>query len=132
MSETEKYNGHTNFETWAVGLHLGNTETIYKQVLQVVEKGFIDWLDWTEKVNGYADPKHLVGQHLKTFWLGYIEKVWAAALTFKSDKTIRAASDLSSDMGSLWRVDWSDIADGWLEDFGEDIQLVRLTFADLK
>jgi len=132
MTDTEKYEGHTNFETWAVALHLKNTENIYQQALAVVEKGFTDWLNWTEQINGYVHPKHLVGQHLKTFWLDYIEKVWGAAFTFKSEKTIRAASNLSSDMGSLWRVDWSDIAEGWLEDYGEDIHLVRLTFADVK
>jgi hypothetical protein len=95
----ETYNGFTNRETWAVCLWINNTEVAYKHfralakeqqkkganVSSVLEKNIALLLEDLVHVNSPTDS-----------WLGL-------------------SKDAVTDIGSLWRVDWQQVADSLTE-----------------
>ena len=92
----DEYNGWVNRETWAAALHLSNDEGLYSYCLELVE-GKRRWSagDAIEAfvndcVDGVLYPDS--GDVASPLWRSFI-----------------------SDVGSLWRVDWADVADSFLD-----------------
>ncbi len=85
----DTYNGWTNRETWAMALHLTNDECLYDEARRVVAAGTrrgrfgaADALeDWTREL-------------LDGYGLG-----------------ARETLTMLRDIGSLWRVDWREVAE---------------------
>ena len=87
---TEEYQGWSNRETWACNLWLTNEEGIYNEMMELTKR--------------YPD-KYELAVAIKD----YVEEL----------ADIRAESPgllmMFDDIGSLWRVDWVEIAEGFCE-----------------
>ena len=107
MSE-ETFNGWTNRETWAVALHINNDQGWQESVLSAV-RGVVssdrdeEWMDIRagtavrEDVEEHLDPEfHTSLSHL------------------------RDLMRVQSDIGSLWRVNWTELGASFLEDIERD------------
>jgi hypothetical protein len=89
----EQYNGWTNRETWAVALHINNDEGLLSPILEVAQLH--------ESVGGLADE---------------IEVFINEVLDFDNVSTNRNAFMMLQDIGSLYRVNWYEIAGSFAEE----------------
>lgn len=88
---TEEYNGWTNRETWATALHIDNDEGLLAPILEVAQLH-----------NNLTD---LAGE---------IEAFISEVLEFDNVSTNRNAYLMLTDIGSLYRVNWREIAETYL------------------
>ena len=105
--ETEKYNGWTNYETWAVNLWISNVESSYRywrkqaalQRKKAVECSRVKDGIWTE---GKAAVFHLADQMRDEI----------------SEETPELEASVYSDLlsSALGEVNWEEIAGSWMED----------------
>lgn len=102
MTDTEKYNGWTNRETWAVSLHINNSESF---------QAHTRWAAHTAK--GAPYPELTLADTLKDWIEGLSEDVYAPGPAGEPDRELCA---MFGDIGSLWRVNWREIAANLLED----------------
>lgn len=105
----ETFNGWTNRETWATKLHLDNDEALNEYAYEYVREE-IAGHDKDEEINAY----HL-GQTLKN----WIEE---DLLTLENIAGNRGLWLMLSDIGSLYRVDWREIAQAYLDDIAIEME----------
>lgn len=108
----ETYNGWTNRETWAVALHIDNDEGWHNMRNELCRAAL------------EAKPTDHFDQDQATrFALQDSLKDWVEELSHNvffpdggssHDKEERY---MFHDVGSLWRVNWDEIASNWLQDF---------------
>lgn len=116
MSTEEKYNGWTNRETWAVALHINNDQGWQESVHEALRQDMADDTEgvWNstrtlrveleercgsiirENVEGVLNPEEDFGHH-------YVTQVLPAR----------------NDIGSLWRVNWTELGSAFLSDLEE-------------
>lgn len=101
MSENEQYQGWTNRETWAVNLHLSNDQGLYDQVNELAEKTERNPVDLAEEIRTYVEEELLSPE-----W-------WRSEMGTPMPEGIES---MRSEVGSLWRVNWDEVAKAWLED----------------
>lgn len=89
----QEYNGWTNRETWATALHINNDEGLLSPILEVTQL-------------------HTNTGELADEIQAFIEKV----LDFDNISTNRNAFNMLTDIGSLYRVNWYEIAGTYLEE----------------
>jgi hypothetical protein len=110
---TEEYNGWTNRETWATKLHLDNDQYLNECAWEYVRK------EMTKHDNGEAASPYDVGQALKNW-------VEDDLLTFEN--ITKANSDghylwlMLTDIGSLYRVNWREIAQAYLDETAIELE----------
>ena len=91
--ETE-YNGWTNRETWAVALHINNDEGLLNPINEVAKLH--------ENLNDLADEiEAFIGEDV---------------LNFENISTNRSAFMMLQDIGSLYRVNWREVAESFISD----------------
>jgi hypothetical protein len=88
MNAIQEYNGWTNRETWATALHINNDEGLINPLSEVAKLH--------ESVNDMADE---------------IESFITEVLDFDNVSTNRNAFIMLQDIGSLYRVNWREIAE---------------------
>jgi hypothetical protein len=88
--EIQKYNGWTNRETWATALHIDNDEGLLAPILEVAQL-HDNLTDLAEEIENF------------------IEEV----LDFDNVSTNRNAFSMLTDIGSLYRVNWREIAENY-------------------
>lgn len=106
--ETQDYNGWTNRETWATALHIDNDQALLEIALDYARQE-IEGHDEGEEIN----PYHL-GQTLEE-WL--IDDL----LTFESVSGNQGLWVMLLDIGSLYRVNWRELADHYLDQAREGV-----------
>lgn len=95
----EQYNGWANRETWALMLHVGNDQGLYEM--------FRDGARLNREEGGdVADAAKDLAESIFTRrgYVDYYGGEWPDAL-----------ADIAREIGSLWRVDWSEVAAALLE-----------------
>jgi len=92
MTETT-YEGWTNRETWATMLHINNDEGLLNPLKEVAQLH--------ENLNDMADE---------------IEAFIGEVLVFDNISTNRNAFMMLQDIGSLYRVNWREIAETFIEE----------------
>lgn len=88
-----EYNGWTNRETWAAALHINNDEGLLSPILEVTQLH--------TNITELADEIE-----------AFVEEV----LSFDSISTNRNAFLMLTDIGSLYRVNWYEIAGTFMEE----------------
>jgi hypothetical protein len=88
--EKKDYNGWTNRETWATALHIDNDEGLLAPILEVAQ---------------LHDNLYDLADEIRDF----IEEV----LDFDNVSTNRNAFSMLTDIGSLYRVNWKEIAENY-------------------
>ena len=109
---SDKYNGWTNRETWATNLWLTNdasTQDFWAEEIQRLRR-IAESADGMPAVWTAAEyVRFTLAERLREEF----ENVWADAMERDGVLTAQTAQCLY-DIGSLWRVDWQEIADSML------------------
>lgn len=90
----EGYAGWTNRETWATGLWIGNDEGLYRWVRRIL----------TRPNASFNDKVH----NLREFFIDICSNA--------AEQGNKEALYMCQDIGSLWRVNWEEIARAYLEE----------------
>ena len=124
MSTDEKYNGWTNRETWAVALHINNDQGWQESVHEALKSGVGDWnedLSWSP---GITEPSltrnraRQAGEIIRS----EVEDVFDVETYGTVDSAedcqnfVRRLMPIMSDIGSLWRVNWTELGSSFLTD----------------
>jgi hypothetical protein len=99
--EVEEYNGWSNRETWAVKLHWDNNEGDYNY--------------FTGQAKEFKDS----GKDAFEFADFLKETAEEIADQVKEGEGTEEAKNFVEDVGSLWRVDWNEIAKAYYEELNE-------------
>ena len=97
MCEETQYNGWTNRETWATNLHIDNDEGLSEQMTEKIRELIEDHKDDTDEI---------------TYALSMWTENWITNLVspeFGCEMS-KGAEMIREDIGSLWRVNWREIA----------------------
>jgi hypothetical protein len=100
--EIQEYNGWSNRETWATKLWVDNDQGLYYHA--------------KDMASGYHDDKRGLADALEE-WITELldmEQVFSAPLEQR-----KALISMSSDIGSLYRVNWYEIAESLLSELVE-------------
>lgn len=106
--ETQEYNGWTNRETWATMLHIDNDQWLQETALNYAR----------EEVQG-----HDKGEEINPYYLGETIKNWIEEelLTLENVSEIRGLWLMLTDIGSLYRVNYKEIAEALLSYVKEEV-----------
>jgi len=119
MEASQDYNGWTNYPTWCVNLWLSNDEGLYSMTLDAVRDEYDDasnciqvrdeiWtLEQARRFNTADRLREMVEEI--PFMFGECEPL-----------TTGFTADLYG--YALGQVDWTEIADAWLENLSETVQ----------
>jgi len=91
----QDYNGWTNRETWAVALWINNEERLYNQAQDLVQEA---------RECQDNDALNCLSDALENFIYDFFDDEWE---NFKA---------MRNDIGSLWRVNWREIAESFLSE----------------
>jgi hypothetical protein len=94
-----EYNGWTNRETWATMLHIDNDEGLLLPLLEVAQR---------------HENVREVAEEVEAF-------ITEDVLTFDNVSTNRNAFLMLTDIGSLYRVNWQEIAQSLLDNVKERV-----------
>lgn len=119
MHELQPYNGWSNRETWAVALHIDNNQWSHNYKNTLVARVIKEASHKTSKRR--KDKEVWTDDEYKRFQLADDVKDWVEDLFYKhfQREFVSEAKDVSlmiQDVGSLWRVDWQELADNYLEE----------------
>lgn len=109
----ETYNGWSNRETWAANLWLSNDEGLSEMVTERIEsRAFTsDAPSWALLTDESAEAwkAQAAGDAIKDYW---------EELTDPSEELMSCESILSMvrDVGSEYRIDWTEVARAWLSE----------------
>jgi hypothetical protein len=124
MTETERYNGWANRETWAVALHINNDrgwqESVRETVRNAVEGIQQDppaWLDPSELTDVYYANRagDIIRENVEETLEPYHIDENGAPYELTESQWLALQG-----IGSLWRVDWRELGARFLEDLGEE------------
>jgi len=107
----ETYNGWTNRETWATARHIDNDEGLHIQRNELCQKA-LDYAIATDYLS-----MEQVAQRRLAYSLDNWIKGLSCAVYFPVYPPTNALLGMFHDVGSIWRVNWDEIAGNWLEDF---------------
>ena len=103
-TQCEEYNGWTNRETWAVNLHLSNKQDWYQGAIDQVAK---------QLRSGPDTSAVYMGQVLREYW--------DTDIFCDPDLELEWEVIVLRDVGSEWRVNWTEIAEHWIADTKEHL-----------
>ena len=106
----EGYEGWANRETWAWSLHMSNDQDLYDLKNEAVQAGLLAYATWAEAnprpFDGRGGPVGFIADALREEVTEHLlEHLWSG-----SPKNHRELLSLFQDIGSLWRVDYREIA----------------------
>ena len=104
----EEYNGWTNRETWATMLYIDNDQWLQETALNYAR----------EEVQGHDE-----GEEINPYHLGETIKNWIEEelLTLENVSEIRGLWLMLTDIGSLYRVNYKEIAEALLSYVKEEV-----------
>ena len=113
----DEYNGWVNRETWCAGLWIGNEEAWYRLVVDTAH----------EVVSGALRPKYIPTENKRAWYVHelaeWLENYFGPQEVFDWDN-VRFNENLYSvlmDIGSLYRVDWHEIAAHYIDGEMEEV-----------
>lgn len=111
MAET--YKGWTNRETWAVALHLHyRQESVYEALREVVQA--------TDEPYGDSDTANF---RSPAAWAGdIIREDVENYLNTLLDEDVLEYRNVISNIGKLWRVNWTELGEAFLSDLDAETE----------
>ena len=103
--EEQDYNGWTNRETWATALHMDNDYGLLNNALEYVR----DEIATTKEPNIYDLAE------------GFRYQLEEDLLTFENVRENRSLWLMLTDIGSLYRVNWREIAQHYVDQLTERV-----------
>ena len=102
----QEYEGWSNRETWATALHIDNDQVLLEMALEYA----------SNVIENYGESHHL-------YYLGEYLKNWLEddLLTLDNIKGNYRLWLMLTDIGSLYRVDWREIASHYLDQVREQV-----------
>jgi hypothetical protein len=94
----ESYMGYANRETWVVSLWLSSDEGFYERVQELVT-------DVRKRFDDYEDQKYDLREMLESYWLELTDPD-----NWEAEAYVNAILPMVQDVGSVWRVDWTELA----------------------
>lgn len=105
MTNEQDYNGWTNRETWATMLHINNDQGLQETALDYAREAMTD--------DSQADD-------LNAYYLAEALENWFDAMAGDFTELSAGAYYMFRDIGSLYRVNWREIAEALLETAKEE------------
>ena len=105
-TQCEEYNGWTNRETWAVNLHLSNKQDWYQGAIDKV-----------------AAQLHIAADTSPVYMGDVLREYWDTDIFCDPDLELEWEVIVLRDVGSEWRVNWTEIAEHWIADTKEYLEL---------
>ena len=106
------YNGWSNRETWATALWIDNDRGLYELASENICQLFLENMDTDDRENGYMDGLIAAEDWLKD----WIEDLFSFDYWADMGGMTREIYMMISDIGSLYRVNFREIAENWLDD----------------
>ena len=106
----EEYNGWTNRETWGLALHIDNDQGLQEQASELIGQAFLENID-TEKADGWQDGLYEAEKAL-TEW---VDDLFSPSY-WDGDSLPAGVLSMLKDVGSVYRVNFREIAESWLDD----------------
>lgn len=107
--DKEKYNGWSNYETWAVKLHWDNNEGDHNYITELAEEYF-----------NRGDAFYIFGDKLKEIYTEIFESVIE-----QEGKPTEEAKNMVRDVGAGHDVNWNEIANAYYEDIIQNQELKK-------
>lgn len=102
---TEEFNGWTNRETWATALHIDNDRGLYYTVQDIVR----------DEIDDNEEPSvHDMGERISSFFDEAFSDV---------EEMTNEGLNMLKDIGSLYRVNWREIAQNILDEMRQEAVL---------
>jgi len=107
--ETQEYNGWTNRETWAVALWIDNDQALHETARDYAETALQEHKGEEEREARYCLSETL--------------RMWIEddLLTLENIKGNHSLWLMLTDVGSLYRVNWREVADHYLDGARESL-----------
>lgn len=100
-SETERYNGYANRETWAFNLHWQNDQGLYNETLEAA-RGFLR--SWEEEEDHNSDFQ--VGEFVVSYWRDMIDAHREEGIPLHEGLQM-----FEREVGSWWRIDYAEVGE---------------------
>lgn len=110
--ENSDFNGWSNRETWATALWIDNDQGLYELASENICQLFLENMDTSDRENGYMDGLIAAEDWLKD----WIEDLFSFDYWADMGGMTREIYVMISDIGSLYRVNFREIAENWLND----------------
>ena len=113
----EEYNGWVNRETWATALHLSNDYDLYQTI-----KGIRTHVELEIAENGSPTDVWTKEQAIRFVFEDSLKEYVEEQLSVEYWQEERRCSmpdifvRMQEDVGSLWRVNWRDVANSFLDE----------------
>ena len=109
----DEYEGWSNHETWAANLWLANDQSLYEVVREEALRA-VDEADDPEP--GGPFTLRTIATHDLADWLEQTFEEFAHGDGEDDYVPSPGIYKMLEDIGSLYRVDWHEVADGWIVD----------------
>ena len=100
---SEEYNGWSNRETWATALHINNDQGLYETAKDYTITA-VEHHPSTEDGSGQNEAIYCLADTLENFVTELLDADWDGVKSMRYD------------IGSLWRVNWQEIADSFISE----------------
>lgn len=118
----ENYNGWTNRETWATMLHIDNDQGLLEQAFDYAQTT-IEHHPSDDEGAGQMDQVSCLAESIENWISDMLNPQWWRDEL--DDEMTRGAELMRDDIGSLWRVNWREIATAILENHKENRNYIR-------
>lgn len=111
---TESYNGWANRETWAVSLHINNDQGWQESVHEALREARTSAQDLGGVLHDYQAGK-IIGENVVEALRGMVDRARYMNSMCNAQRTLlESYVDIRDDIGSLWRVDWTELGASFL------------------
>ena len=110
----EEYNGWTNRETWATMLHIDNDQGLYEMAREYARQALLDTGRNDEGEFDKEEARYALEDTLQT-WIN------EELLTFENVRESQGLWMMLTDIGSIYRVRFDEIAENLISNVKEEV-----------